>query len=214
MNAPVRRGIAQIERKQEGQRGARLRARSGIESVRTHAAAQQHGGDMKPEPGRKAAVYVLWDGEMMLDASLSECWRCVLDYPSWQNYSIVRHISGEQGQEGEVVMLRREEPGVTHSPYYAKTIKLELQRRVVWKTYPLATTDDEFFGIVDFRLSEQADQVCFRYSVLFEFMVPYSDESELHVRRDQRRADFEGLFAAILPALRELVMRRKRSTRT
>lgn len=162
---------------------------------------------MIPELGRKAPVYVLMDGEMLLDAPLNECWRCVLDYPSWQSYSTVRHVSGEPGGEGEVVMLRREEPGVAHSPYYAKTINLDPPCRVVWKTYPAQPTNDEFFGIVDFRLSEQAARVCFRYSVLFEFTVPYRDECELRARRDERRADLEALFAAILPALRELVAR-------
>lgn len=153
-----------------------------------------------------APVYLFWEGEMLLDAPVRLAWPHVIDYPSWQSYSSVEHISGAMGQEGEVVLLRKEEVGFEFPPYYARTLKLEPQRRVVWKTYPQqAAAGNDFFGIVEFKLFEAQQKTRFCYNTLYEFQVPYRQEGELEAFRNQQYENFGRLFEAILPKLKKRV---------
>ena len=86
-----------------------------------------HAGSTDDAP-RTAPVYVVREGEMILDASVKDVWPHVINYPSWQNYSIVQRISGAPGQEGEVVLLKKEEGKSASTPYYARTIKVDCLR--------------------------------------------------------------------------------------
>lgn len=154
-------------------------------------------------------VYVLVNGDLTIDAPASEVWPHVLNYPSWQNYSSVQHVSGEPGAEGEVVLLRKDEKGFAFPPYYARTIRLEVARRAIWKTYPERTRpDNDFFGIVEFRLQDRGAQTRFSYDTLYEFMVAYNHKSELDTFRSQQQRNFEILVAAIFPKLKDLAERR------
>src|SRR5687768_15761936 len=102
-----------------------------------------------------APVYLVMEGAFHIDAPLKEVWRHILNYPSWQNYSLVQHIEGEAGGEGEVVMMRKDEEGFTFPAYYGRTIKLDPESRALWKTYPAEKgPEGDFFGIVDFRIRE------------------------------------------------------------
>src|SRR5215211_7634217 len=105
---------------------------------------------------RIAPVYVVCSAETMIDAPIGEAWRYAINYASWQNFPLIQHVSGELGQEGEVVLLSKEEKGFkSFPPYYARTVKLDPGRRVIWKTYPEERTEDnDFFGFVEFRLEE------------------------------------------------------------
>lgn len=158
------------------------------------------------EACRIEPVYLFWNGEIMLDAPVRIAWPHVINYPSWQNYSSVQHISGPVEQEGEVVLLRKEEAGFEFPAYYARTLKLEPERRVVWKTYPQhAAPGNDFFGIVEFRLYEEQPKTRFCYNTLYEFQVPHRHVSELEVFRTQQYENFGRLFDAILPKLKKMV---------
>lgn len=153
-----------------------------------------------------APVYLLWEGDLILDSPIKDAWPHVINYPSWQNYSSVEHISGEPGQEGEVVLLKKDEEGFTFPPYCTRTIKLDPACRVIWKTYPAEPTEEnDFFGIVDFSLHEMNGKTRFSYKTLYEFLVPYRNENDLHTFREQQYDNFEALFSSILPKLQEQV---------
>src|SRR5262249_4906172 len=126
-------------------------------------------------------------------------------YPSWQNFPVVKHISGKPGGEGEIVLLRKEERGFTFPAYYAITIKIDEGRRLLWKTYPeKITPDDNFFGIVDFKVSAMGAATRFSYDFLYEFVVPSQDEGKLEAYRKEQYRNFEALFQAIFPKLKKL----------
>jgi hypothetical protein len=149
-------------------------------------------------------VYLVLDGSVILNAPVKDSWPHVINYPSWQDYSIVQHLSGEPGREGELVMLKKDDLE-SFPPYYARTIKLEPERRIIWKTY--AEGSESFFGIVEFRLSELQGKTCFSYSVVYEFLVAAQDEREIDSFQRRRRTDYEAMLAEVIPKLRELVER-------
>ncbi len=149
-------------------------------------------------------VYLVRSGDMMIEAPVKSTWVHVVNYPSWQHYPIVRHISGKPGQEGEVVLLKKEEKGFEFPPYYARTLKIDLERRLMWKTFPQNRQPIDFFGIVDFQLQPAADGTRFVYDVLYEFLVPYQDERELDAFRQAQYDNFEPLFGSVLPKLKRL----------
>jgi hypothetical protein len=158
-----------------------------------------------------APVYIVLTGEMMIRASRAEVWRHVLNYPGWQNFSVVKHVAGEPGKEGEVVLLSKEEEGFSFPPYYARTIKLEAQRRAIWKTYPEKGGEGpDFFGIVDFRLSGAQGDTCFAYNTIYEFMVPYKSEGDLDTFRRLQEENFGTLLGGIFPKLKRLAEERPR----
>jgi hypothetical protein len=150
-------------------------------------------------------VYLMWNKEMLIDAPRAQVWRHVLNYPSWQNYAIARHISGPVQGEGEVVLLKKEEAGVEFPPYYARTIWLEPERRIIWKTYPETRgSGSDFFGIVDFTVADAQGGTRFGYNILYEFVVPYRAESELQAFHKQQYESSEAVFAVIFPKLKKL----------
>jgi hypothetical protein len=161
------------------------------------------GGDRKIGP-----VYLVRNGEMLIDSPVKATWPHVVNYPSWQNFPIVRHISGEPGQEGEVVLLKKDEEGFEFPPYYARTIKLEPERRIVWKTFPEHVGEVDFFGIVDFSVFDAQGRTRFCYNTIYEFLVPYQVDSELDAFRKQQNDNFDPLFSTVLPKLKALAEKR------
>jgi hypothetical protein len=155
---------------------------------------------------RTAPVDLVFEGEIILDAPVAQAWPHVLNYPSWQNYSNVEHVSGTPGGVGEVVLLHKEEAGFEFPPYYARTLKLVPERQVIWKTYPEKPAEgNDFFGIVDFKLEDAEGKTRFSYHTIYEFVIPFESESELSDFADQQKANFGALFDSILPKLQELV---------
>jgi len=151
---------------------------------------------------RIAPVYLVWHGEFTLDAPPEEVWRHVINYTSWQNYSTVRHVSGERGQEGEVVLLQKDDL----RPYYARTVKLDPGSRIVWKTFPQERTEEnDFFGFVDFKVRDVQGRGCFCYDNLYEFRVRHREQTELDQFRQQLHEKAEVMFATILPKLQSVV---------
>lgn len=138
----------------------------------------------------------------MLEASPEKVWPHVLDYPSWQNYAIVQHVSGTPGQEGEVVLLQKDELGIKSTPYLARTIKLDPGRRVIWKTY---RENADYFGIVEFRIDEVQGKTRFCWNLLYEYVIPYEHESELAAFRKQQYEYFETLSSVVFPKLKNRV---------
>jgi hypothetical protein len=153
----------------------------------------------------RVPVYVVKSGELVLDGPLKKAYPHVLNYPSWQNYTSIEHVSGKPGKEGELVILKKEEEGFSFPPYYARTIKIEPESRLIWKTYPVEKGLEDFFGIVDFQLFPQGDKTRFCYNALYEFQVDYQSESEIEKLRTEQYKNFEALFAAVFPKLRQLV---------
>lgn len=151
-------------------------------------------------------VYLVWDGATLLNAPVRIAWPYVVNYASWQSYSIVQNVSGRVGSEGEVVLLKKEEEGFAFPPYLARTIKLEPEKRIIWKTYPEQGND--YFGIVDFRVQEISGKTRFSYSLLYEFMIPERSDEDLEKFRTQQYAATEALFAAVLPKLHNLTNQR------
>lgn len=149
-------------------------------------------------------VYLVWNGEVMINAPVEKVWRHAVNYPSWQTFSTVRHISGTPGQEGEVVLLKKEE-GFEFPPYLARIIKLDPGSRIIWKTYPQeGDTGTEFFGIVKFTVEEASGKTRFSYELLYEFLIPYQHESELQDFYKKQYAGSEEVFASIFPKLKRL----------
>jgi hypothetical protein len=161
----------------------------------------------------RAPVYLVIDGQILLDAPVKEAWRHIIDYPSWQNYSTVEHISGEVGEAGEVVLLKKEEAGIEFPPYYARTIKIEPESRVICKCYP-QDESDAFFGIVEFRAAPVGDRTRFSWSGIYEFMVAYSDPEQLKAFEAEEYQNFEKLFDSVLPKLQRLVRQSAVGART
>jgi hypothetical protein len=151
-----------------------------------------------------APVYIVLERETMIDAPVKTVWRHALNYPSWQNYSIVQHVSGERGEEGEVVLLKKEETSAPTTAYYARTIKIEPERRVIWKTF---RENVNYFGIVEFRFHDVNGTTRFCNNSLYEHNVPYRDEAEIEAFRRQAYANMEELLASILPKLKAVAER-------
>jgi hypothetical protein len=153
-----------------------------------------------------APVDLVWNGEMLFDAPLEVVWRYVIDYPSWQNYSSVTHISGKAGGEGEVVLLRKDEKGFEFPPYYARTIKLQPPRWVIWKTYPVnASAENSFAGVVEFKLDKVDGKTRYWFQSVYEFAVPYQDDRELDDFRKRQNDNMLTLYASINPKLKKLI---------
>lgn len=150
-------------------------------------------------------VYLLREGEMLINAPVSTVWPLVVNYPSWQHYSTVKTVEGVPGREGEVVMLRKEEAGFVFPTYFARTIKIVPQRRIIWKTYiESGTPEIDRFGIVDFKLYEEGAVTRFTNSLLYEFLVPYEDERELEEFKRTQDKNFEGLQSTTYPRLKAM----------
>jgi hypothetical protein len=157
-------------------------------------------------PRQIEPVYVVLSGETLLNAPIETAWRHMINYPSWQHYSTVQHIAGIPGQEGEVVRLQKAEKGFAFPAYFARTIRLDAPRRVIWKTYLEKGTEEvDRFGIVEFRLVEAKGGTRFIYSLIYEFQVPFRHESELENFSKQQYANFAALLAVTHPKLKALV---------
>ncbi len=156
-------------------------------------------------PRSVAPVYLVWSGEMMIEAPVKRVWPYVQNYPSWQEYSLVKHIAGPVGGEGELVLLKKEESGLEFPPYYARTIKLDPDSRVIWKVWlEKGVHEMDFFGIVEFRVDETQGRTRFWYNCIYEFEVPYRHESELDEFRRQTVVSFDAVFAVTFPKLKAL----------
>jgi hypothetical protein len=157
-------------------------------------------------PARIEPVYLFWETETILNAPVEKAWPHIVNYPSWQNFSIVKTISGSHGLEGEVVSLQKDEGGFVFPPYYARTIKVEPERRIVWKTFiEKGSREIDRFGIVDFRVFADTGGTRFVSNLVYEFLVPYRHERELEAFRKKQDENFKTLFASTRPKLKQLV---------
>lgn len=155
-------------------------------------------------PETSAPVYLFWNGAVEIDAPPSRVWPHILAYPTWQEFSIVERLAGAPGEESEVVLLKKIEAGFDFPPYYARTIKVEPERRFIWKTYAHESSDMGFFGIVDFWLTPAGSGTLFNYSILYEFALQGASEAEL---ADFKASQFEAsqaVFDSIFPKLKRL----------
>lgn len=152
-------------------------------------------------------VYVFLEGHLLLNAPASKAWPHVINYLSWQNYSVAQHVSGGVGKEGELVLLKKEETGSSSTPYYARTIKLEPERRVVWKVFREHGKEGggASLGIVEFRLDEVDGRSRFTYDLIYEFAAPSNDENERQSFKEQQQRNLETLLSSVLPKLKTRV---------
>jgi hypothetical protein len=137
---------------------------------------QQHSASRKI-----GIVDVVQSREWQLNAPVGEVWRGVIDYPSWQGYPSVQHISGPVGQEGEIVRLEKPKGEFFWRPKYCRTVKLDPLRPVIWKVDSIEAPDDlKWSASVDYRLHMQEDgKTKLQCQVIKEFVVPYENEREL-----------------------------------
>jgi len=150
-------------------------------------------------------IYQVWDGELLIDAPVQTVWRHMLDYPSWQHYPVVKHLSGEPGAEGELVLLKKVEEGFEFPAYYAYTIKIDPPKRIIWKVYLEKGAEPyEFFGIVEFAADAAGHQTRFSYHLLYEFLLPTDDPTEIERFRTQQHENFTALVTQIFPGLKKL----------
>jgi hypothetical protein len=155
---------------------------------------------------RIAPVYIVMSGEIMLDAPIDKVWPHLINYTSWQNYTVSERVAGVAGEEGEVVLLRKEEQGYVSPLFHARTIRIDPGRRIIWKTYRGKAGDDEgYFAFVDFILEEVGDKTRFRSTNTAEMLVAYRDESELTAFRKQREETAATVFASTRAKLKKLV---------
>lgn len=153
-------------------------------------------------------VYVIMDGDLVIDRPVKDVWPFVLNYTLWQDFSHAEHISGPQGGEGEVVLLKKEEKGLeAFPPYYGRTLKIIPEQQFVWKTYPRKINDDvmDFAGIVDFRLSEKDGKTVFSYYFYYEFMPLGLSDSEQQEFKVEYVENFKTVFSSIFPKLKKAV---------
>jgi hypothetical protein len=152
-------------------------------------------------------AYVLLAEEFLLDAPPAIAWPLVIDYPSWQNYAVVRTLDGIPGAVGEVVQMHKDEDGFEFPPYFARTLLIEPEHRIVWKTF--VDPDDEedpLFGIVEFRLSPSGeDQTLFWSSLTYQFKVRHRSAEELQQFEAAQNENFRNLVGSTHPKLRALV---------
>jgi hypothetical protein len=152
-----------------------------------------------------APVYVVVDGDLLLDCTAEQAWPLILDYTKWQNYTIAEPVSGIRGAEGEVVLLKKEETGMTFPTYYARTILLEPGRRVIWKTYPEHPgPGNSYFGFVDFSVSAAGAGARFRYQFLYELQVQFERPDELAAYRETLVANTKAMHDVIFGRLKHL----------
>jgi hypothetical protein len=154
-------------------------------------------------------VYVVGTGEVLLEAPRKKVWPHIIHYTTWQAYTITEHISGKAGEEGEVVLLKKDDgTGIVTPAYYARTVRIEPERRIIWKTFT-DNGDQEinFSGVVDFRLQETNGTTAFWYNFVSEYLVPNKNERELAEFRDQQYANFAEVSKVIFPKLKSLVER-------
>lgn len=158
-------------------------------------------------------VDLVFTGDFELDAAAVEVWPHVLNYPQWQNFPVAEHVSGERGQEGEVVRLKKETDGYTIGPYYARTLKLEPGSRVIWKVYtdPADSVEGvgnaaDVVGIVEFRVADtNNDRSRFSYNLIYEYLVESTDQAELDAFREQQKKDWGAMIEHNWDNLRRLV---------
>jgi|HubBroStandDraft_4_1064222.scaffolds.fasta_scaffold01302_6 hypothetical protein len=158
-------------------------------------------------------VYLMFEGEFLLNAPTQQAWAHVIDYPSWQNYTLVEHVSGPRGGEGEVVRLIKEEAGFSFPPFCARTVKLEPDSRVIWKVYfdkrPVEYRD--FFGLAEFKISatEDLSKTRFAYRLFYEFVIQFQRDAELEKFRSDQEQGLNAEFASIWAKLRDVVEKPK-----
>jgi hypothetical protein len=158
-------------------------------------------------------VDIIFSGEFELDAPPAEAWPHVINYPTWQDFPIADHVSGERGGEGEVVRLKKETEAYTIGPYFARTLKLEPGSRVIWKVYidpsePVEGVGDaaDVAGTVEFRVAETGDgKTRFTYNLIYEYLVPYSDPAQVAAYREQQYRDWSEAFMHNFENLKRLV---------
>jgi hypothetical protein len=169
--------------------------------------------DDNPQNRRVSPVDLFLSGQFKLDASAAQAWPVVLDYTAWQTYPIAENVSGQPGELGEVVRLRKVAESFETPPYFARTVALEPGRRIVWKVYPEKSGKEEVFlgavgfsGYVDFQVSEAGeDSALFSYNAIYEYLVSHEEDSELSGFRAKSSAEIEVMYDAMWDRLRELV---------
>jgi uncharacterized protein YndB with AHSA1/START domain len=154
-------------------------------------------------------IYMIWSDEIMINASVKNTWKHVTNPPSWQNFPVYKTVSGSTGNEDEVILMRKEEEGFEFPSYFARVLKIEPERRIVWKTYPEKITPQEnFFGIVDFKIHDEGGKTRFCYDFIYEFLVPHENDEQLIAFRDQQYENFKTLFSIIFHKLKALAERK------
>jgi hypothetical protein len=121
-----------------------------------------------------------------VEAPLDDVYPAVVDFRAWQGYDSVQLVSGVQGEEGELIIIKKPESEMAWQEKYCGTIKLDPLRQVIWRIYtgPGQVGPDgweyEYSGTVDYRFEANGPQKTTIFlQVIKEFFVPHDDETEL-----------------------------------
>lgn len=160
-------------------------------------------------------VDMVYNTTLHAEAPLKEAFWTVFDYPAWQGYETIVHVSGPKGEEGELASIEKtkDEPGWQEK--FCKTIKLDPLKQIIWRVY----TDPGQVGAdgwergfdvtVDYRFeATTSEKTTIHMQVIKEFFVPYEDESELAgVQQSEYRHQVE-LMEHLAPRLYDLLAKR------
>jgi hypothetical protein len=150
---------------------------------------------------RKALVHIIHDAEMLINAPRSIVWRHALNYPAWQNYTRNELVSGTRGAEGEVVILQKNEAAYQSTPYFTRTLKIDPERRIIWKT---SRDGEVYFGIIQFILQDLGERTLFINHKIYEYEVEYEDEAEVAAFHKSAMDRCDAIFDTVFPRLKRL----------
>lgn len=155
-----------------------------------------------------SVVHIVYDADMVIAAPRAVVWPCAVAYPTWQNFAVARTVSGRPGAEGEVVALQKDEAVYRSTPYFARTLRIDPERRLIWKTY---RENSDYFGIIEFMLEDHPDGTLFRKHLIYEHYVESVDPAAVAAWRSERIALVEAMQANVTPKLKQLAEARARA---
>jgi hypothetical protein len=130
--------------------------------------------------------------EVLVNCSLELAWESLLHYPKWNPTFVgatVTRVRGSFGEEGELVLINKELLKDVHGKrlpkFYAETIKVIPQHKLVWLAYPEEGL--AFCDYVDFELTKTESGVRFVYCSYAQNQIP---ESLLEQQRARAQATY------------------------
>jgi hypothetical protein len=138
--------------------------------------------------------------EVHVNCSLELAWETLLHYPKWNPTFVgatVKRVRGSFGQEGELVLINKELLKDVHGnrlpQFYAETIKVIPQKKLVWLAYPEEGL--AFCDFVDFELTKTDSGVRFVYCSFAQNQLP---ESLI----EQQRARAQATYLSVVNAFK------------
>jgi hypothetical protein len=129
--------------------------------------------DHHGQPSWVASVYY---AESVVNCSLEKAWTVLINYRAWNPTfadAEVALVHGQRSTEGEVVLIKKSLKDAAGEPspeFYAETVKVVNQRRIVWYVYP--RKGQAFRNFVDFGLTAASSGVKFNIQYYAQEQLP------------------------------------------